>query len=133
MRSLARECVLKYLFAKFFNPGDEELFAVLLKDEKLTKDDCDFAQCLLDNIEKNQEVYFSKIEEKVKSFSFNRIFPIDKLCISIGLCELENFKDTPVPVIIDEAVKLSAKFSTEKSPDFVNGVLSKMALEIRNV
>lgn len=133
MRSLARECVLKYLFAKFFNPGDEELFAVLLKDEKLTKDDCDFAVKLLDLIEKNQDDYFKKIEEKVESFSFNRIFAIDKLCICIGLCELENFKETPVPVIVDEAVKLSVKYSTEKSPDFVNGVLSKFVSEIRNV
>ncbi len=133
MRSLARECVLKYLFAKFFNPSDEELFAVLLKDESLTEDDCAFAKDLLGNIEKNQENYFERIEEKVKSFAFSRIFPIDKLCICIGISELENNKETPIPVIIDEAVKLSSKYSTEKSPDFVNGVLSKFALEIRNV
>ena len=31
---------------------------------------------------------------------------------------------------IDEAVKLAAKFSTEKSTDFVNGILARYAKEI---
>lgn len=131
MRSTARECVLKYLYSKSFN-DDSELFNVLLKDEKLNDNDRTFAKELLDFIEQKQDVYYEKIEEKVKSFSFNRIFLLDKICISIGIAELENYKDTPVPVIVDEAVKLAVKFSTEKSSDFVNGVLSSFASEIRN-
>lgn len=132
MRSLARESVLKYLFAKFFNQDDEELFAVLLKDKDLTEEDKKFASELLTNIETNKQDYFDRIENKINSFSFNRVFNIDKICICIGICELENYKETPIPVIIDEAVKLSSKYSTEKSPDFVNGVLSSFAKEIRN-
>ena len=47
------------------------------------------------------------------------------------MAELENFTETPVAVAIDEAVKLSVKYSTEKSPDFVNGVLAAFAKELK--
>jgi transcription termination factor NusB len=42
----------------------------------------------------------------------------------IGMAEFDNFKETPKIVIIDETVKLSAKFSSDNSPDFVNGIMA---------
>ena len=52
-----------------------------------------------------------------------RIFNADKCAIIIGMAELENF-DTPYIVAIDQAVGLSNKYSTEKSANFVNGILA---------
>ena len=46
------------------------------------------------------------------------------------MAELKNYPDTDTPIIIDEAVKLSSKYSTEKSTDFVNGILARYAKEI---
>ncbi len=131
MRSLARECVFKYLFAKFFNSNNEGLFAVLLNDNNLSDSDKDFANELLNFIEKNYCNYCNKIEDLSLSFKLDRIFIADKCSILIGFAELDNYLDTPVPVIIDEAVKLSAIYSTEKSTDFVNGILAKYASEIK--
>ena len=53
----------------------------------------------------------------------------DKCAILIGMAELENMVNTDVPVIIDEAVKLCAKFSAERSTDFVNGILAQYSRE----
>ena len=39
--------------------------------------------------------------------------------------------DTPVAVVIDEAVELAKQYSTEDSPRFVNGLLSRIAQEVR--
>lgn len=129
MRSLAREKVFKFLFAQLFNPSDEELFAVLLKDDKLTDSDKEFATALLTAVKDNEEKYLEIIDGLSDGYSLNRLFAADKCAMLIGIAELDNFKDTPEVVAIDEAVKLSAKFSTEKSTDFVNGVLAAYVRE----
>ena len=123
MRSLARECVFKYLFSKLFNPNDEGLFDVLIKE--LSNDDKIFANDLLKFVVVNEEKYLSEIESLSLGFKLNRIFNVDKCAMLIGMAEFDNYKNTPIPVIIDEAVKLSAKYSTEKSTDFVNGILGE--------
>jgi transcription termination factor NusB len=46
------------------------------------------------------------------------------------MAELVSFPETDLPIIIDEAVKLCAKYSTERSTDFVNGILAKFAKTI---
>lgn len=128
MRSLARECVFKYLFSKLFNPCDEGLFDVLIKE--LKEDDKIFATDLLNAITKKEEFYLEKINELSIGYKLNRIHNADKCILMLGLAELDAFKDTPRPVVIDEAVNLAAKFSTENSTNFVNGVLAEYAKEL---
>ena len=131
MRSLARETVFKFIFSQLFNPCDGELFTLLKREAKLNANDCDFADNLLKAIDSNVDRYLSNISSLSNRFELNRIFNADKCALLIGMAELENFKDTPVAVIIDEAVTLSGKFSTEKSTDFVNGILSEYAKLVR--
>ena len=125
MRSLARETVFQYLFSRLFNQTDEGLFDVL--SNKLNNDDKSFAEKLLNSVENNREKYEAALNDLSENFSFNRIFAADKCAVFIGMAELDAFSETPTAVVIDEAVKLSAKFSTEKSTDFVNGVLAQYA------
>ena len=123
MRSLAREVVFKYIYSKLFNPDDEGLFDVLIKE--LNSDDKEFAKTLKDAVEKKQAEYEDKISNLLVGYKFNRVYKADRCAIMIGMAEFDNIKSTPKIVVIDEAVKLSAKFSTENSPDFVNGILAK--------
>ena len=129
MRSVAREIVLEYLFSRLFNQQDEGLFAVLCKD--LNKDDKEFADKLLKSVLGSEEKYAEELKTLSENFKYERIFAADKCAINIGMAELDNFCDTPTAVVIDEAVKLAAKFSTEKSTDFVNGILAEYAKKHR--
>ena len=130
MRSLARESVFKYIFSRLFNPSDEGLFAVLCKD--LGEDDKKFANDLLIAVDRGQDKFISEIERLSVGFSLNRLHVADKCALLIGMAEIDNFHQTPIPVIIDEAVNLSAKYSTENSTNFVNGILAEYAKEKRN-
>ena len=125
MRSLARETVFQYIFARLFNQSDEGLFDVLAQN--LSADDKAFAKTLLDAVIENEERFADNLKNLSENFSFERIFIADRCAIYIGMAELTAFKDTPKAVVIDEAVKLAAKFSTENSTDFVNGILAKFA------
>ena len=123
MRTAARETVFKYLFSKLFNQDDKELFVVLCKNEMLKEEDFKFASALLNAVESSYDRYYDIMSELSVGFKAERIFNADKCAIIIGMAELENF-DTPYIVAIDQAVGLSSKYSTEKSANFVNGILA---------
>lgn len=123
MRSLARESVFKYLFSRLFNPSDEGLFDVLIKD--LNDSDKNFAKTLLKHVLENEERYLGVIEELAFGYSLDRIHKTDKCILLLGFAELENFKETDVPIVVDEAVKLASVYCSEKSTDFINGILAE--------
>jgi N utilization substance protein B len=123
MRSLAREIVFKFIFSRLFNPSDEGLFDVLCKELDATNKN--FAIKLLEAINKGETEYLSNIESLAIGYKLNRVFNVDKCALLIGMAELNAFPDTPFPVVIDEAVKLVAKFSSENSTNFVNGILAE--------
>lgn len=125
MRSLAREAVFKYIYSRLFNKNDEGLFDVLCKE--LNQQDKDFAKQLLDHVDVNEGKYLESIERIVTSYKLNRVYNADKCVIVMGMAELDNFPQTDTAVIIDESVNLVAKYSSENSTDFVNGVLAEYA------
>lgn len=125
MRSTAREVVFKYMFSKLFNSDDEGLFNLLLINPDLTGADKEFAQTLLDVVEKDFNRYEEIFNDLTLKFHSTRIFPADKCACILGMAEFDNFKETPLPVIVNEAVNIAGKFSTERSTDFVNGILAE--------
>ncbi len=123
MRSTAREVVYKFIFSKLFNSDNEGLFDVLLNVLE-SDNDKNFAKTLLDAVVANDEQYEKTISELSHNFKFDRLLKPDLCALKIGMAELDCFPETPVPVVIDEAIKLTVKYSTDKSPDYVNGVLA---------
>jgi N utilization substance protein B len=59
-------------------------------------------------------------------WTIDRLPTIDRLILRMGVFELIH-RATPPPVVINEAVELAKKFSTEDSGRFVNGVLANVA------
>ncbi|MBI5744486.1 MAG: transcription antitermination factor NusB [Elusimicrobia bacterium] len=72
-----------------------------------------------------------KIDEIIKKTSLNwemeRMPAIDRSILRMAVCEMMILSDAPAAVIIDEAIELAKKYSTEKSGKFVNGVLDSIA------
>jgi N utilization substance protein B len=73
----------------------------------------------------------SSLDEALDAASTNwrvdRMPPVDRAILRIGLYELRNHPGTSVGTIIDEAVELAKRYSTEQSGPFVNGVLAELA------
>ena len=128
MRTYVRECVFKYIFARLFNPSDEGLFALLCKE--LKEDDKKFAENLLKAVDDGHDKYVEKIEELSIGFKLDRLHRADRCAILLGMAELDNFRETPIAVVINEMVNIVAKYSTESSTSFVNGILAEFSKEI---
>ncbi len=60
-----------------------------------------------------------------------RLATVDRNILRIATYELLFEPDTPAEVIMDEAVEIARRFSSDSSPAFVNGVLDMIAAERR--
>lgn len=63
-------------------------------------------------------------------WSLSRLSPVDKSILRMSVYHLRHVSDIPPKVVINEALELAKKFSTAKSPAFVNGVLDAV---LRNI
>lgn len=127
-RTIAREVVYKYIFSRFFNGEDPTLYRGLIEEAKLEGETKQFADSLLKCILTHYDEVLSEIENIVEGYKLERIYPTDKCSLLMGITELKYF-DTPKAVVIDQVVSLAGVYSTDKSVDFVNGVLAKYLKE----
>ena len=67
-----------------------------------------------------------RITPLLEGWTIERLPTIDRLLLRMAAFELRHRPETPRPVIINEAVELAKRFSTEDSGRFVNGVLSAL-------
>jgi transcription antitermination factor NusB len=56
-------------------------------------------------------------------WQFSRLSPVDRSILRLSVYQLKFCSDIPPKVVINEAIELAKRFSTEKSGPFVNGVL----------
>lgn len=66
------------------------------------------------------------IKQYAIGWDIERLFKIDKDILRIAIAELVYIKAAPVKVVIDEAIELAKKYSTDDSPYFINGILAKV-------
>ena len=126
MRNTAREAALNIIFAQQFNTDFiDALKRKVYKQFKLDKEeDLDFANALIATVEEHRAELITGIENACHHYMENRINPTDKSILLIAMAEIKYFDDIPPVVSVSEATGLARKYSTERSADFVNGVLS---------
>ncbi len=66
-----------------------------------------------------------------KGWKIERMPAIDRTVLRMGTYELGHRSDVPTAAVLSEAVELAKRFSTEDSGRFVNGVLARIAVELR--
>lgn len=83
----------------------------------------DFGTELINSIVTNQEYLDTLIDSLVKNWDISRIAPIDRILIQMAVAEFLHFPGIPIKVSMNEALDISKDFSTDKSSNFINGVL----------
>lgn len=71
----------------------------------------------------------SQIQKYSNGWDISRLVKMDKDILRIAITELMYIKETPIKVVVDEAVELAKKYSTDDSSSFINGILAKVILE----
>ncbi len=85
------------------------------------------ARRLVEGVLEHQTELDRTLEETSNRWRVERMPPVDRAILRLGLFELRYEPATPVAVVLSEAVRLAKTYSTEKSGAFVNGVLGALA------
>lgn len=71
----------------------------------------------------NLELCDKLISEAIIRWQMSRLSPVDKSILRLSVYQLKCCSDIPPKVVINEAIEMGKKFSSEKSSGFINGVL----------
>ena len=126
VRSDARERALYLLYAahsKGITPSDSLSLQVLEPDE--------LTVLLATGVGEHVDELDTAIAARAKGWTLARMPVLDLNVLRLGAFELAHRPDVPVAVVIDEAVELAKRFSTDDSGRFVNGVLSALVDDLR--
>jgi len=126
-RRYARETLfaLMYEYAVTGEQGHEtidvmgDILSVSLKDA-----DREYIDFGLSYFLKNLEEIDDIIKASLKAWDISRLARVDLSILRLAVVEMMFCSDIPQKVSINEAVELGKKYSSDKSPKFINGVLA---------
>jgi len=127
-RRRAREIVLQALYAWKLAGGDAVAHARTLEGW----DRCDqkFASELVFGVIQKSE-YLEDVIAPCLDRSLASLSPVERVILLIGAYELAERLETPFKVVLNEAIDLGRSFGGTDGHKFVNGVLEKLAMELR--
>ena len=91
----------------------------------------DFAADLVRGVGDHATVIDALIERFSVDWTLDRMPAIDRNVLRLAVYELLEYPETPVGVVLSEAVELAKQYSTDDSGRFVNGLLAAVASEVR--
>lgn len=123
-RRIIREKVVQALYAyEIAHDPVEHVIKHVLTGLEDNKESHGFAKRLVIEAIKHKTEVDKIIQAKVANWDFERIAILDRVILRMAICELKYFKEIPPKVSMNEAIELAKLFSTEKSGQFVNGIL----------
>lgn len=125
-RSESRERALHLLYeaeARDLPPAGALLDAVVTPDPYATR--------LVEGVAEHLSAIDAVVGRLARGWTLDRMPAMDRAVLRIGVYELGHEPEVPTAVVLDEAVELAKRYSTEESGRFVNGVLAAAATELR--
>lgn len=103
---------------------------MVLLDERVIASP-ELATQLITGVEDHRKELDAVIVSHAKGWALDRMPALDRAILRLGIYELTYRVDIPLAVVIDEAVELAKRFSTDDSGKFVNGILAAVAKKAR--
>lgn len=94
-------------------------------------EDIDYAKQLLKTAIYNQEEYETLIQQTAQNWESERIANMDMVIMQAAIAEINAFPTIPINVTLNEYIEISKYYSTEKSSNFINGILDKIVNNLR--
>lgn len=126
-----------FLLWKFINEMDEgfgpdtKIPSAYKTEHDENNDDKRFLVKLFRDTLKHADEYQELVKANISNWDYDRIALMDKIIIFMALTEFCQFQDIPVKVTINEYIEISKYYSTPDSRRFVNGILDKLAEQLK--
>ena len=123
LRTKAREFAMQMLFQWDMSQQEPtKLEAKFWRAAKAADETRAFANRLFEGAAKDVASLDAMIVKHAENWRFERLAAIDRAILRLAMHELRS-ADTPPKVVLNEAIELAKKFSSEDSGKFVNGIL----------
>ncbi|HZD38046.1 MAG TPA: transcription antitermination factor NusB [Actinomycetes bacterium] len=130
-RTSARQRALEVLYqADLLEQPISTVLARELNDPRRQRPDR-YAIELAGGVERRMDEVDERIEAAAERWSIDRMPLVDRNLLRLATFELLSSMDVPTAVILDEAIELAKLLSTEDSSRFINGVLGRIARDVR--
>ena len=124
LRRKAREYALQMLFQwEISRQEPERLEAGFWKNMRAEKTTRAFANQLLEGAVAESKAIDDLLSRHAQNWRLDRMAAVDRAILRLAVYELCFGADTPPKVVINEAVELAKKFSSEEAAGFINGIL----------
>jgi N utilization substance protein B len=109
-------------------PLDQDFYATYEADSEAVQE---FGLPLLKFVVEADAQLLERIKSVLENWDADRVAIIDMILIKMALGEFTQFKDIPSTVTLNEYLDISKNYSTDKSREFINGVLDKLLAELK--
>jgi N utilization substance protein B len=123
-RSLALQVLYEVDLAKH-PPAD--IYRSRLEETPLPEDLSNFARQIIFGVLPLTNTLDQFIARYAPEWPLDQIAAIDRNILRMALWEFTVYHETPIKVVINEAVELAKQFGSDSAPRFVNGVLGALA------
>ncbi|HET7266426.1 MAG TPA: transcription antitermination factor NusB [bacterium] len=124
-RRQAREAALGVLFELDLGKGRIEEALGPLRAQGWSRDDWALIDELVHGTRRHADEIDALIRDVAEHWTLERMATVDRNVLRMAIFELQH-TETPIGVIINEAVELAKQYSTEESGRFVNGMLGRI-------
>ena len=123
-RRKARELALQMLYQHDLSGNTPETIISTFEDLQKSKPNIkDFATNIFKGTIDHMQEIDAMIVQQADNWRLSRMAVVDRNIIRMSIYEFLHEQDTPKLVIIDEAIEIGKKFGTQKSSQFINGIL----------
>lgn len=98
---------------------------------KNPKEEEDFVRDLFAKTIQHDAEYEAMIESKLQNWEMERVIGMDVLLMKMAICEFLEFPTVPIKVTMNEYIDLAKLYSSEKSRLFVNGILDRLIVDLK--
>jgi len=130
-RTKARRLVVQALYQWQLTGREVDTIDInFINDHDMSKVDVDYFHELLHQI----PLHVHELEDHVIPVldrPIDEVDPVERAVLQLGTYELEFRKDIPYRVVINESVELAKMFGAEHGHKYVNGILDKAAMDLR--
>ncbi len=131
-RKIARDVAFKLVFGYLFNKDiDFDMSIVNTIEVDCDEQELQYVKDVFCGIKEKYDILSAEIEKCLVGYKLDRVYKIDIAILLLATYELMFSPSLASSIIINEAVDLAKKYSTDKSSTFVNGILATIVKDVR--
>jgi N utilization substance protein B len=130
-RRKAREYALQMLFQwDITHDSIDQIASTFFEDQEEEQAVGNFARQLVIRTVEHIEKIDALIQRHAEHWRLDRMATVDRNLLRLATQEFLFDKETPKTVVINEAIEIARRYSTQESPQFINGILDSIKKEL---